>query len=270
VSPGRHPLQPILLTTLCRLSQARREELSLIGSQFWFLGLAVFAVSICDFSTFSIDECFSLQLVFESIPHMYVQSPCDSTSLLKRDTASPLSLPACSPLGGRRMDCGARRISLTACNTSSRIQARHAILIYWGRTSKRDSRFRCASRVCVSLPFLNPGLCSPDRRLGLELGCPLSFLIPLPASDQGTRLSRSPFAGFSLLTYVRFIVHILSGASVRQKTSCGCMRYGLVQHCPIAACFDVFSTVLSSGFGQHPVICFHPGQCDGTVGRSTS
>lgn len=41
-----------LLYPQAKLSQARREELSLIGSQFWFFGLAVFA------------------LVFESIPHI--------------------------------------------------------------------------------------------------------------------------------------------------------------------------------------------------------
>jgi len=56
----------------CRLSQARREELSWIGSQFWFFGLAMFVVSICaTFLSLAIVECF-LQLVFESIPHMYV------------------------------------------------------------------------------------------------------------------------------------------------------------------------------------------------------
>ncbi|KAI9459849.1 hypothetical protein BJY52DRAFT_1186165 [Lactarius psammicola] len=42
----------ILLYPQAKLSQARREELSLIGSQFWFYGLAVFAI------------------VFESIPHI--------------------------------------------------------------------------------------------------------------------------------------------------------------------------------------------------------
>ncbi|KAH9982015.1 hypothetical protein BJV74DRAFT_989202 [Russula compacta] len=42
-----------LLYPQVKLSQARREELSLIGSQFWFFGLAVFA------------------LVFESIPHIF-------------------------------------------------------------------------------------------------------------------------------------------------------------------------------------------------------
>ncbi len=63
---------PFFLTSSCRLSQVRREDLSLIGSQFWFFGLAVFAVSICaTFLPLAIVECF-LQLVFESIPHMYV------------------------------------------------------------------------------------------------------------------------------------------------------------------------------------------------------
>lgn len=37
----------LFLTSSCRMGQTRREELSLIGSQFWFFGLAVFAVSIC-------------------------------------------------------------------------------------------------------------------------------------------------------------------------------------------------------------------------------
>jgi len=41
-----------LLYPAAKLSQARREELSLIGSQFWFFGLAVFA------------------LIFESVPHI--------------------------------------------------------------------------------------------------------------------------------------------------------------------------------------------------------
>ncbi|KAH9019818.1 hypothetical protein EDB85DRAFT_2153467 [Lactarius pseudohatsudake] len=49
-------LDPVCTFTLlypqAKLSQARREELSLIGSQFWFYGLAVFAI------------------VFESIPHI--------------------------------------------------------------------------------------------------------------------------------------------------------------------------------------------------------
>ncbi|KAH9003904.1 hypothetical protein EDB86DRAFT_3073024 [Lactarius hatsudake] len=49
-------LDPVCTFTLlypqAKLSQARREELSLVGSQFWFYGLAVFAI------------------VFESIPHI--------------------------------------------------------------------------------------------------------------------------------------------------------------------------------------------------------
>jgi len=98
----------VLLTSLCRLSQARREELSLIGSQFWFFGLAVFAVSICaTFLPLAIIECF-LQLVFESIPHMYVRSPFETTSPLTGGIASPLSSPVCSPPGGRPTLCGAR------------------------------------------------------------------------------------------------------------------------------------------------------------------
>lgn len=93
----------------CRLRQGRREELSLIGSQFWFFGLAVFAVSMCDVATFSIVEVF-FQLVFESIPHMYVRTRSETISLLTGDTASRLSLHVCLPLAGRPMLCGARRI----------------------------------------------------------------------------------------------------------------------------------------------------------------
>ena len=59
------------LTGLRRLSQSRREELSLIGSQFWFFGLAVFAVSVRVISRISFVDLF-IQLVYESIPHMYV------------------------------------------------------------------------------------------------------------------------------------------------------------------------------------------------------
>jgi hypothetical protein len=61
------------LTRLCRLSQSRREELSLVGTQFWFFGLAVFAVGVRVISHISLVEFF-LQLAFESIPHMYVWS----------------------------------------------------------------------------------------------------------------------------------------------------------------------------------------------------
>jgi hypothetical protein len=96
------------LTSPCRLSQARREELSLIGSQFWFFGLAVFAVSICaTFLPLAIVEYF-LQLIFESIPHMYMPSPLETTSMLTDGIASPLSLPVCSLPGGRPMLCGVR------------------------------------------------------------------------------------------------------------------------------------------------------------------
>lgn len=59
-------------TSLVRLGQARREELSLIGSQFWFFGLAVFAVSLMSTVHRTLVEW--LQIVFESIPHMYATS----------------------------------------------------------------------------------------------------------------------------------------------------------------------------------------------------
>jgi hypothetical protein len=50
-----------------------------------------------------------------------------------------------------------------------------------------------------------------------------------------------PFADISLLTYVRCIAPLPSGASVRRKTSCGCMGYGSVRHCALAASFDEIS-----------------------------
>ena len=59
---------------------------------------------------------FFFQLIFESIPHMYVRTATETISLLMGDIASPLSLRVCLPLGGRRMLCGARRISMIECN----------------------------------------------------------------------------------------------------------------------------------------------------------
>jgi hypothetical protein len=117
---------------------------------------------------------------------------------------------------------------------------------------------------------INPGPFSPARRPGLELGCARPFHLPLLASHQGICLSQSPFAHLPVLTYIRCIALIPSGASARRKTSYACMRYGLVQHSTLAACFDISSTVLFGGFGQHPAVRFHLGQCDGSVGRSTS
>lgn len=72
MSPSRRSFSISLsLTGLRRLSQSRREELSLIGSQFWFFGLAVFAVGVRVITRVALVNPF-IQLVFESIPHMYV------------------------------------------------------------------------------------------------------------------------------------------------------------------------------------------------------
>jgi hypothetical protein len=72
VSPSRRSFSNFFsLTGLRRLSQSRREELSLIGTQFWFFGLAVFAVGVRVVSRIAFVDLF-IQLVFESIPHMYV------------------------------------------------------------------------------------------------------------------------------------------------------------------------------------------------------
>lgn len=40
-------------------------------------------------------------------------------------------------------------------------------------------------------------------------------------------------------------------------------------HSAQAAYFDILRAVFSRGFGQHPVVCFHLGQCNGALGRST-
>ncbi len=163
---------------------------------------------------------------------------------------------------------GARGTSVTACNTLLRIQARHASSTCISRTSQGVSPSRCVSRVCGSSSFLNP--LSPDCGPYLELGCSPYLHLPLPASLPGIPSFHSPFVDISLLTCVRRIAPILSGASVRRKTSCGCIRYCLIQNCAQAAYFDLFSVVFSRGFGQHPVVGFHPGQCNGALGRSTS
>jgi hypothetical protein len=151
------------------------------------------------------------------------RSPFETTSLLTDDIASPLSSPVCSPPGGQPMLCGARQTSRLACNSLSRVQIPHANSPCCDRTSRGAFRFRCVLRCCVSPLFLN--LLSPDGGPDFTLGCAPPFHLPLLASLQSMRLSPPRFANTSLLAFVRCIVLILSGALVRRKTSCGCMRY---------------------------------------------
>jgi hypothetical protein len=108
-------LDPVCSFTLlypqAKLNQTRREELSLIASQFWFYGLAVFAI------------------VFESIPHMYASSESSSSLLTHVGTDSRSSLRACLLLAGLRTLYGAQPISATACFTLSNKQTHPAISI---------------------------------------------------------------------------------------------------------------------------------------------
>ena len=134
---------------------------------------------------------------------------------------------------------------------------------------------RFSLQVCFVMLYLStvpqPQYAFPGCGLGLTLGCPLPFHLPLLASLQSMRLSRSCFARTPLLTFVRCIVLILLGASVRRKTSCGCMGYVSSSAPRSSPCMlTCLCVVFSRSLGQHPAVRFHPGQCDGALGRSTS
>jgi hypothetical protein len=98
-------LYEICLIPPPRLSQARREDQSLIAYQFWLFGLAVFAVSVCLAIIFLLLTLFFFsQLVFESIPHTYVQSSIKGRfPRFTFHVALPLSSRARPLLGGLRI-----------------------------------------------------------------------------------------------------------------------------------------------------------------------
>ena len=238
MSPRLRPSRFICLTTFsCRLRQGRREELSLIGSQFWFFGLAVFAVSICDFATVSIVEAF----FFSWYSNLFRICMCERP--LKLFPCSRYTQPrpyhctyACHCVVG---------LCVVAHDESHRSNA----------TPYRGSRLAMPSRLVgavlhkairvsgVSREFVCLCLSQSVRSRSQTLSCTwMRSFSPRTSPGVSSRYSLLyPFADISLLTYVRCIAPLPSGASVRRKTSCGCMGYGSVRHCALAASFDVIS-----------------------------
>lgn len=107
--------------------------------------------------------------------------------------------------------------------------------LYQPYFTKRTSLQVWITKIIIPPLFLSLLLArGPCLALGCASYIPHTLLAPL----QSIHFSFLPPANFSLLTYTRSMLSIHLGALVHRKTSCGCMRYGLVFHSTRAACID--------------------------------
>ena len=117
------------------------------------------------------------------------------------------------------------------------------------------------SRYFSSNPLLDCGPC-------LALGCPYYFRYSLLAPLQGIRFS-SHHLKTSLCSRLPGLSHSYIQARWTAERRLADVCSTSFRQSAQAACIDIFLAVFSCGFGQHPVVRFHFGQCNGALGRST-